>query len=153
MSATPAAAPGRTRRPHDIAPPLTHRRLRVLHWLLRLATAGAFIGHGAYGAILQKPGWYGFFDALGVGRTAVDAHHLVVVVGALEMALGALALIAPIRALLLAMFAWKMATEWVWYPLHGLPGWEFVERWSNYTAPLALIVVRGWPARWRDWLR
>jgi hypothetical protein len=41
----------------------------------------------------------------------------------------------------------------VWYPLTGLPAWEFVERWSNYTAPLALLVVRGWPRSGRDWLR
>ena len=31
-------------------------------------------------------------------------------------------------------------------PLAGEPLWEFVERWSNYTAPLGLLYVRGWPA-------
>ena len=57
------------------------------------------------------------------------------------------------RALLLFMFVWKLGSEFVWYPVVGLPAWEFVERWSNYTAPLALLVVRGWPRSGRDWLR
>lgn len=134
-------------------PALTRGRATVLEWLLRLATAGAFIGHGAYGAINEKPGWYGFFAALGISQATVDAHSLMIVVGVIEMVLGAAALVAPIRALLLGLFVWKMATEFVWWPLAERPAWEFVERWSNYTAPLALLVVRGWPRSWRDWLR
>ena len=132
-------------------PPMTASRTAVLHWLLRLATAGAFIGHGAYGAIMEKPGWYPFFDQLGIGREVVQAHALMLWVGGFEMLLGAVALLAPIRALLLALFVWKTATEFVWYPQAGLPAWEFVERWSNYTVPLALILVRGWPRTLRGW--
>ena len=64
-----------------------------------------------------------------------------------------LALVWPARALLLVLCAWKLGSEFVWYPLTGLPAWEFVERWANYTAPLALLVVRGWPRSGRDWLR
>ena len=59
----------------------------------------------------------------------------------------------PIRAFLLILFVWKLGTEFIWYPLTGKPAWEFVERWANYTAPLALLVVRGWPSSVRDWLR
>ena len=132
-------------------PPVTRARVMVLHGLLRLATAGAFIGHGAYGVLMEKRGWYGFFDALGVSMTTVDTHHLMRWVGGFEMVLGALALVAPVRALLLVLCGWKLATEFIWYPLHGLPAWEFVERWANYTAPLALLLVRGWPRSWRMW--
>ena len=134
-------------------PPFTRGRLTVLEWLLRLATAGAFIGHGAYGAIMEKPGWYPFFGALGVDRATVDAHSLMIWTGAWEMLLGAIALTAPIRALLLVLCVWKLGTEFIWYPLAGQPAWEFVERWSNYTAPLALIYVRGWPRTLRQWFR
>ena len=67
------------------------------------------------------------------------------------MALGLIALVAPIRAFLLLLFAWKMATEFIWYPLADKPAWEFVERWSNYVAPLALIYARGWPRTLRQW--
>jgi len=138
---------------HTALPPLTPSRAQVLGWLLRLATAGAFIGHGAYGAIMGKPGWYPFLAQLGIDRAAVDSHSLLLWIGGGEMLLGALVLVWPIRALLLVMFIWKMASEFIWYPMAGQPGWEFVERWSNYTAPLALLVVRGWPKTLRAWFR
>ena len=129
------------------------RRRRLVHWLLRLATAGAFVGHGAYGAVMAKAGWYPFLARFGLDRTAADAHALLLWAGGFELLLGLLALVWPARALLLFMFAWKLTSEFVWFPLAGLPAWEFVERWSNYTAPLALLVVRGWPLTGRDWLR
>jgi len=134
-------------------PPLTGSRILALEWLLRLATAGTFIGHGAYGAFMRKPGWYGFFDALGVSPATVDSHHLMRWVGGVEMVLGVLALVALVPALLLVMVVWKLGTEFVWYPLHGLPAWEFVERWGNYTAPLALLLLRGWPTSLAGWFR
>jgi hypothetical protein len=134
-------------------PPVTPERRTVLAWLLRLATAGALLGHGAYGVFLQKPGWYGFLAELGFSPASVDAHHLARWVGGVEMALGMLALAAPVPALLLVLCAWKLGTELVWYPLHGLPAWEFVERWSNATAPLALLLVRGIPATPAGWFR
>lgn len=134
-------------------PPLTRSRLTVLHWLLRLATAGAFVGHGAYGALMQKPGWYPFLAQLGLDRAAADDSALLLWVGGFEMLLGGLALALPVRALLLFLCAWKLGTEFVWYPLAGLPAWEFVERWANYTAPLALLLVRGWPTTPRAWFR
>jgi hypothetical protein len=157
-TATPAATSGAV---HEAGPPswlvgddptlVRPQRRTLVHWLLRLATAGAFIGHGAYGAVMAKPGWYPFLAQLGLDRAAVDAHALLLWSGGFEMLLGLLALIWPIRALLLFMFVWKIGSELVWYPVTGLPAWEFVERWSNYTAPLALLVVRGWPRTLRDW--
>jgi hypothetical protein len=134
-------------------PPLTRHRASVLDWILRLATAGAYIGHGAYGAFMQKPGWYGLLDELGYSRASVDANNLHIIFGSFEMALGVLALVLPIPALLLFMVIWKIGSEFLWYPGHGLPAWEWVERWSNYTAPLALIIVRGWPRTFADWFR
>ena len=134
-------------------PPFNRERVTALEWILRLATAGAFIGHGAYGAFMEKPGWYGFLSELGYSRAAVNANHLMQWFGGFEMLLGLLALIFPIRVLLLVMVGWKLGTEFIWYPVHGLPAWEFVERWANYTAPLALLLVRGWPPTLRGWFR
>src|SRR4051794_8556452 len=133
--------------------PLAQSQVAVLHWLLRLATAGAFIGHGAYGAIMAKPGWYPFLAQFGISRATVHDAGWLLWVGGWEMLLGVLALVLPIRALLLFLFVWKLGSEFIWYPLSGQPAWEFVERWSNYTAPLALLLVRGWPRSARDWLR
>ncbi|HEY3081734.1 MAG TPA: hypothetical protein VGM69_17725 [Chloroflexota bacterium] len=120
---------------------------RRLDWLLRIATAGALVGHGAFGAVMAKPAWFGYFAAAGLPPSA----GLVSGVGLFEIALGLLVLVRPIPALLLFVVLWKLGTELL-RPLAGEPLWEFVERWSSYTAPLALLWVRGWPATAGEWL-
>ena len=125
---------------------------RWLEWLLRIATAGALVGHGGFGWAMAKHDWVGYFGAVGVGPAAVHDASLLTVVGLFEIALGLLVLARPVPALLLFVVAWKLGTE-VLRPLAGEPVWEFVERWSNYTAPLALLCVRGWPTTARQWLR
>jgi len=35
-----------------------------LEWLIRLAVAGGFVGHGAYGAVVAKSSWFSYFAAL-----------------------------------------------------------------------------------------
>jgi hypothetical protein len=121
-----------------------------LERLLRLAVAGALVGHGAYGAILGKPSWVDYLAVLGI--PSASGGPLVVGIGAFEMALGLVALVAPVPAVLVFLTAWKMATELL-RPLAGEPGWEFVERASNMLAPLALGYVRGGPASLARWFR
>jgi hypothetical protein len=124
---------------------------RRLAWLLRIATAGALVGHGGFGWAMAKRDWVGYFGAVGVGPALVQDASLMAVVGLFEIALGLLVLARPAPALLLLVVAWKLGTEAL-RPLAGEPPWEFVERWSNYTAPLALLYVRGWPTTPRRWL-
>jgi hypothetical protein len=111
-----------------------------LEILLRLAVAGAFVGHGAYGAILARSSWFDYFAVLGIDQATVSRYALMQVVGWLEIGLGLLALVLPIPAVLLAMFVWQVSTELL-RPAAGELIWEFVERASNMLAPLALRVV------------
>ena len=117
-------------------------------WLLRLATASALIGHGGFGWAMAKPEWLGYAAAAGIAPSV----ELTAAVGLFEIALGLLVLARPAPALLLFVVAWKLATELL-RPLAGEPWWEVVERWSNYTAPLVLFYVRGWPDSLKEWLR
>jgi hypothetical protein len=110
---------------------------RRLEWLLRIATAGALIGHGGFGWAMAKPEWTGYAAAAGLAPTPA----LLAAIGLLEIALGLAVLARPAPAVLLFVVAWKIGTELL-RPLAGEPIWEFVERWSNYTAPLALLYVR-----------
>jgi hypothetical protein len=106
-----------------------------LEWLLRLATAAMLIGHGGFGAAMAKPAWLDLTRAVGL----------------FEIALGLAVLIRPAFGLLVLVILWKVGTELL-RPLAGESLWEFVERWSNYTAPFALLYMRGWPdmlTRWR----
>jgi hypothetical protein len=116
-----------------------------LDWLLRLAVAGALVGHGAYGAVLARASWYGYFAVLGFSEPMVESAGLLRIVGGVEIALGVIALVFPVPALLLFLAAWKIFTELL-RPAAGEPFWEFVERASNMLAPLVLLYIPGWPA-------
>jgi hypothetical protein len=109
-----------------------------LDWLLRVAVACALGGHGAYGAVLVKASWYGYCAVLGVSASTVEATGLLRIVGGAEIALGVIALVFPVPALLLLLVAWKIFTELL-RPAAGEPVWEFVERASNMLAPLVLL--------------
>ncbi|HLD86083.1 MAG TPA: hypothetical protein VJA28_01365, partial [Patescibacteria group bacterium] len=60
-------------------------------------------------------------------------------------------LIRPIPLVLLYMAVWGFWTALL-RPLVGEPIWDFVERWSNWGAPLALLLLRGWPKNLRGWV-
>jgi hypothetical protein len=123
-----------------------------LDWLLRLAVAGALIGHGAYGALLSRESWYSYFGVLKMSESAVEAAGLLHIIGGAEIGLGLTVLVFPVPALLLFLAAWKIFTELL-RPAAGEPIWEFVERASNMAAPLVLLYVRGWPRSLGGWLR
>src|SRR6266851_2214664 len=111
-----------------------------LEWLIRLAVAGAFVGNGAYGAVLAKSSWFSYFAALGIPESVVTANGLMALVGVAEIAAGVMSLVLPIPGLLVLMAGWKIFSELL-RPIAGEPTWEFVERASNMVAPLALLFV------------
>jgi len=93
-----------------------------LEWLLRLAVAGAFVGHGAYGAVVQKSSWFTYFSALGIPESVVRLNGLMTVVGVAEIAAGVVTLVLPIPALLMLMAGWKIFSELL-RPIAGEPVW------------------------------
>src|SRR4030088_1124933 len=95
-----------------------------LECLLRLAVAGAFVGHGAYGAVLAKSSWFSYFAALGIPESVVTANGLMTLVGVAEIAAGGIALALPIPALIMLMAGWKICSELL-RPIAGEPAWEF----------------------------
>jgi hypothetical protein len=110
--------------------------VKALEWVLRIAVAGAFVGHGAYGALMNKPAWHDYFGVLGIAPDAM----LMSIVGGLEIAIGLLVLAWPAPAFLIALAAWKTLTELLRVPA-GEPVWEFIERGANMAAPLALLYI------------
>jgi hypothetical protein len=117
-----------------------------MEWLMRLAVAGAFVGHGAYGAVLAKSSWFSYFGVLGIPESVVTANGLMALVGVAEIAAGVISLVLPIPALLVVMAVWKIFSE-VLRPFAGEPIWELVERASNMVAPLAFLVINRERAR------
>ncbi len=111
---------------------------KKIEWILRIGVAGEFLGHGIF-AVLGKADWITWTQQLsGMGVSA--ATTFIFAVGVVDILLAILVLIKPIRPLLLWMTFWGFWTALV-RPLVGLPIWDFVERFANWAAPLALYYV------------
>lgn len=124
----------------------------LLFRILRLGVAFCFVGHGSFG-ILTKQAWLPYFAVGGIPASV--AWPLMPWIGAMDIAIGFLALAWPCRAI----FAW--GAFWaVWTalcrPLAG-EGWpEFFERAGNYGVPLAILAIIGLRGTWlarlpEDW--
>lgn len=124
--------------------------IKKAEWVLRIAVAGEFIGHGVF-ALQQNVGWIKYFEA--VGMSADSAFSLMPYIGAFDLVIAALVLFRPIRIAVLWAAFWGMWTALIRWPIGPDPLWDFVERWANWGAPLALLLLLGWPNRYRDWFR
>ena len=125
-------------------------KTRVVEWVLRIAVAGEFIGHGVF-ALGRKPAWLEWFPVFGISNPET-ARTLLFLIGVVDIALAILVLVKPIRLALLWMTFWVFFTALV-RPIVGEPFWDFVERWANWGAPLALLLIIGWPKNLKEWLK
>ena len=123
---------------------------KLIEWVLRVSVAGEFIGHGAF-ALQGKKDWISWFAQFGVSDAGM-ATQLLFIVGVADIALAILILIKPIRIALLWMAFWGFWTALL-RPLVGMPIWDFVERWANWGAPLALLLSVGWPRNLKEWFK
>jgi uncharacterized membrane protein YphA (DoxX/SURF4 family) len=115
-----------------------------MHYILRVASAMCFIGHGAFG-IITKAVWCNYFAVVGIGHDM--AYRLMPVVGSIDILLGISLLIYPIRIALAWLVLWGIVTASL-RPLSGEPFGEFIERAGNYGAPLALLLSAPWRGWW-----
>ncbi len=121
----------------------------ALYWLLRIACAAEFVGHGAFG-IMTKAAWVPYFGVVGIPPEL--AWMLMPVIGTVDITVGlVVGLIRPARVLLLYMATWGLLTATI-RPLAGEPIWEFVERVPNWAIPLVFLLIRGFGRTKREWL-
>ena len=123
---------------------------KTIEWILRIAVAGEFIGHGVF-ALQGKKQWIGWFSTFGISDVGT-ATTLLFLVGLMDIVLAILLLIKPIRIALLWMVFWGFWTALL-RPIVGEPIWDFVERWANWGAPLALLLLLGRPKTLKEWLK
>ena len=108
---------------------------KKIEWILRIGVAGEFLGHGVL-AFLGKADWIKWTEQL-TGLDTATATTFMLVVGIVDILLAILVLFKPIKPILLWMAFWGFWTALV-RPLVGLPVWDFIERFANWAAPLAL---------------
>jgi hypothetical protein len=92
-----------------------------------------------------------WFSVFGISDAGL-ATQLLFLVGVIDVALALLTLIKPIRLALLWMTFWGFWTALL-RPIVGEPIWDFVERWANWGAPLALLLTVGWPKPFKEWFK
>ena len=120
--------------------PVSRETMKRVALVLQWITGLVLIGHGAYGALLQKQQLLDQYTRAGLTSLPLLGSRFESWLGWVEMALGAVILVKPLRPLLLAACTYKLATELL-YPLTGYPLYEFVERGFTYVAPFALFLL------------
>ena len=123
---------------------------KITTWILRIAVAGEFVGHGVF-ALEGKQAWVGWISQL-TGTPTDLATQLLFLVGLTDLLVALIVLVKPIRIVLLWAAFWGFWTALL-RPIVGEPFWDFVERSANWGAPSALLFLLGLPKSWREWLR
>lgn len=136
---------------------------KIIEYVLRIAVAGEFLGHSFFAlwggnagshsvlAFGPKREWITWIQQFGFSDFET-AKNLLILVGLMDLVVAFIILIRPIRIVLLWAVFWGFWTALV-RPLVGLSVFDFIERWANWGAPLALLLVIGWPKSLKEWLR
>ena len=122
---------------------------KKIEWILRIAVAGEFLGHGVF-ALQGRQAWVKWFSIFGISDVQT-ATTLLWLLGSLDILMAILILVRPVRLVLLWMAFWGFWTA-LMRPIAGDSIFEFVERWANWGAPLALFFLYGWPRCFKGWI-
>ena len=106
-------------------------------WALRIGIFGTFVGHGVF-ALTVKKSWLPMFAAVGIPEAT--AITLLPLIGLMDVLVGTWVLLKPNKYVLGWAAFWGFWTA-LMRPIAGDPILDFVERWSNWAAPLALIYL------------
>ncbi|MBI4142201.1 hypothetical protein HY484_04710 [Candidatus Woesearchaeota archaeon] len=113
------------------------KRLKNVELILRVGVFGTFFGHGML-ALFVKKSWIPLITAVGFSETT--AISLLPLIGIMDILVAVAVLMRPMRFVLVWATLWALATAII-RPVSGEPVWEFVERSSNWAAPLALFIL------------
>ncbi|MBI5391400.1 hypothetical protein HZB00_00185, partial [Candidatus Woesearchaeota archaeon] len=109
-----------------------------------------FLGHCIF-AMMQYQRFVEMLTAM-TGIAGPLALKLIVVIGIIDISIAVLMLFFPFRLLVGYAALWGFLTALA-RPIAGDPIWDFVERWANWGAPLALLILRGFPRKLKEWFR
>src|SRR3989344_9444701 len=120
---------------------------KYAEWILRIGIFGTFLGHGIF-AIQLKPRFLEMLTAF-IGVSGTLANKLMILIGVIDVVVALFALLLPLRIILIYASIWGFLTALA-RPIANDPIWDFIERWSNWAAPLALLFLKGFPKNFRD---
>ena len=105
-------------------------------FILRIAVAFCFIGHGMWG-LISKPGWLPFFTIFSIPKDV--AFRLMPLIGSIDILVGIAILFVSNRLLLFWTIFWTVFTALL-RPLASMGFFEFLERAGNYGPTIALMI-------------
>lgn len=111
---------------------------KKIEWILRIAVFGEFLGHGVF-ALQGKSQWLGWISQI-TGAGTESAKILLLLIGFADLAVALVILLRPWKPILLWAVFWGFWTALL-RPIVGESSWDFVERWANWGAPLALYYL------------
>ena len=111
---------------------------KKIEWILRIGVAGEFFGHGML-AVFVKADWVKWISQM-TGADVAMATNLLILVGISDVIVALIVLLKPIRPILLWAAFWGFWTALV-RPIMGIGWLDFIERWANWAAPLALYYL------------
>jgi len=109
--------------------------MKKMEWALRIGVAGEFLGHGLL-AVQGKKDWIGWISQL-TNVSDPTARTILLIVGISDVLVALIVLVRPINWVLLWAVFWGFWTALV-RPLVGGSWLDFIERFANWGAPLAL---------------
>ncbi len=119
-------------------PKLSEDNIGVLHFICRLTIGLLLIGHGGFGAFVEKDMLINHFASIGLPADVA----FIKAVGWFEIILGVVVFCLPLVPILWFVFVWKVITEFLYVTEGGfLNIFEFIERWGDYGTPIALILI------------
>lgn len=115
---------------------------KKIEWILRVGIAGEFLGHGLL-AIGGKADWLKWIGQM-IKVDAATAVTLLTLIGVLDVIVALVVLIKPLRSILRPVLIY--ATIWGFWtalvrPIVGAGWLDFIERFANWAAPLALFYL------------
>ncbi len=118
-----------------------------IEWILRIAVTGEFLGHGVL-AIQGKKQWIEWISQL-AGVDSATGTQLLFLIGLLDLLVALIILVRPIRIVILWAVFWGFWTA-ILRPIVGESIWDFIERFANFGAPLALLFLLGVPKKVKE---
>ena len=108
-----------------------------IQYLLRLAVFLTFLGHGLV-AINGNAKWLKYLET--VGFSLEQAEQLIPIIGIIDILVAFTILIKPVKYVVLWAVIWAFSAALI-RPISGESILAFVERGSNWIAPLALYFL------------
>ena len=138
-------------------PTLNENKIEIIKWVFRCGIAAQLISHGMYGVVEGKQLLIGHYASVGLPGPWMNPEIFLLGTGWVEIALGALVLLKPVRPALVVIMLWEVLLGLL-YPISGLPVSEHpqaylifrtLERFGDYAAPVGLFVLMTYRPKWK----